>query len=281
MAYGRAHPERQRDGWLGRAAERTTLAAGTAAPALHLGAGPLPLALSSRSLAIPSVESLDGFKLADRRRVELSTLRDVAQADRADGNDMLAFLQRTTLGAYQSSERVQAALGFESGAAKYPGHRLAQKLQSIARLIDAGLETRIYYVSLDGFDTHANQRQAHANLMTELSESVSAFTTDLDERGQLDRTSVLVFSEFGRRVKENASAGTDHGAAAPMFVAGGGLRKAGVVGKHPSLEDLDREGDLKFHTDFRSVYAAVLEHRLHAASRDVLGAEFERVSLFA
>ncbi|MBN8623988.1 MAG: DUF1501 domain-containing protein [Planctomycetes bacterium] len=273
-------PELQRDGWLGRAVEHTTRAAGAAAPALHLGGGPLPLALSSRTVAIPSVESLDGFKLTGRRGVDLAALREVAEAERPDGGEMLAFLQRTTLGAYESSERVQAALGLEADAATYPGHRLAQKLKNIARLIDADLETTIYYVSLDGFDTHANQRQSHANLMTELAESVAAFLTDLTERGHVDRTTVLMFSEFGRRVKENASAGTDHGAAAPLFVAGGGLRKAGIVGKHPSLEDLDREGDLKFHTDFRSVYAAILEGRLGAASRDVLGGDYVPTPLF-
>lgn len=274
------NPQRQRDGWLGRTVELTTRAAGAAAPALHLGGGPLPPALASRTVAIPSVESLDGFKLAGRRGVDLAELREVAQAERRDGGDMLAFLQRTTLGAYESSERVQAALGLQADAATYPGHRLAQKLKNVARLIDAGLETRIYYVSLDGFDTHANQRQAHANLMTELGESVAAFLADLTERGHIERTTVLMFSEFGRRVKENASAGTDHGAAAPVFLAGGGLRGAGVVGKHPSLEDLDREGDLKFHTDFRSVYAAILESRLGAASRDILGGNYVPTPLF-
>jgi uncharacterized protein (DUF1501 family) len=114
--------------------------------------------------------------------------------------------------------------------------------------------------------------------MTELSESVSAFVNDLATRSQLDRTTVLMFSEFGRRVKENASLGTDHGAAAPLFLAGGGLRKAGVVGKHPSLADLDREGDLKFHTDFRSIYAAIL--KTDSARRPAtLGAEYSDMPL--
>ena len=274
-------PERRRDGWLGRCVDLAARGDGASAAALHLGAGPLPLALSSRASAIPSIESLEGFRLRDERALKLSQLESLASARRDDGSDMLAFLQRTTLGAYASSERVRSALDAETSAAEYPGHRLAGKLKNVARLIDSGLETRIYYVSLDGFDTHANQRQTHANLMTELSESVSAFVNDLATRGHLDRTTVLMFSEFGRRVKENASLGTDHGAAAPLFLAGGGLRKAGVVGKHPSLADLDREGDLKFHTDFRSVYAAILNDRLGASARDVLGAEYSDMPLFA
>lgn len=274
-------PERRRDGWLGRCVDLNVGGGdGASAAALHLGAGPLPLALSSRASAIPSIESLDGFRLRDERALQLAQLEGLASARRDASSDMLAFLQRTTLGAYASSERVRSALEAESSAAEYPGHRLAGKLKNVARLIDSGLETRIYYVSLDGFDTHANQRQTHANLMTELSESVTAFINDLATRGHLDRTTVLMFSEFGRRVKENASLGTDHGAAAPLFLAGGRLRTPGVVGKHPSLSDLDREGDLKFHTDFRSVYAAILSDRLGASAREVLGAEYSPLSLF-
>ncbi len=275
-------PERRRDGWLGRYVDLNVGGGdGASAAALHLGAGPLPLALTSRASAIPSIESLDGFRLRDERALQLAQLEGLASARRDASSDMLAFLQRTTLGAYASSQRVRSALEAESSAAEYPGHRLAGKLKNVARLIDSGLETRIYYVSLDGFDTHANQRQTHANLMTELSESVTAFINDLATRGHLDRTTVLMFSEFGRRVKENASLGTDHGAAAPLFLAGGRLRTPGVVGKHPSLADLDREGDLKFHTDFRSVYAAILSDRLGASAREVLGAEHSALPLFA
>lgn len=271
--------ERQRDGWLGRCVEHSPHIAGECAPALHLGAGPLPLALSNRSQAIPSVESLDGFHLRTGRGADFDEFERLASARRDDASEMLAFVQRTTLGAYASSRRVQAALELQPAGIGYPGHRLAQKLKNIARLIDAGLETRIYYVSLDGFDTHANQRQTHADLLTELSESVAAFIGDLKERGHFNRTCLLTFSEFGRRVKENASLGTDHGTAAPLFVIGGGVR-GGIVGKHPRLDDLDREGDLKFHTDFRRVYAAVLDDWLGTSSRMVLGTAYEPLPLF-
>src|SRR5581483_10849154 len=137
---------------------------------------------------------------------------------------------------------------------------LARRLKTVAQLIDAGLGTRVYYLDLDGFDTHANQAAAHASLLAELSGAVSAFIADLARHGHDKRVLLMTFSEFGRRVHENASQGTDHGAAAPMFVAGGRVRP-GLLTKHPSMTDLD-EGDVKFTTDFRAVYAGVLEHWL-------------------
>ena len=129
------------------------------------------------------------------------------------------------------------------------GSGLGQKLQLIAGLIAKGFGTRIFYVSLDGFDTHANQGPAHSNLLADLANSVSGFFQTLKTTGHDRRVRLMTFSEFGRRVQENGSRGTDHGAASCLFVAGPSV-KGGVVGKHPSLADLDAD-DLKFHTDFR------------------------------
>jgi uncharacterized protein (DUF1501 family) len=162
---------------------------------------------------------------------------------------------------------------------KYPETRLARRLKTVAQLIDAGMSTRVYYLDLDGFDTHANQAAAHAGLLTELGGAVAAFVEDLEKHGHGKRVLTATFSEFGRRVKENASQGTDHGAAAPLFVAGGRV-KTGLIGNHPSLTDLD-DGDLKFTTDFRSVYASLLENWLGVASERVLGGKFEPVKLTA
>ncbi len=130
---------------------------------------------------------------------------------------------------------------------------------------------------MNGFDTHANQAEAHGALLNELAASVKAFLDDLSARGHADRTLVMSFSEFGRRLKENSSAGTDHGAAAPMFLAGGKIT-SGVIGRYPSLTDLD-SGDLKFHTDFRQVYAAVLDKWLGCSSEAVLGKRFQPVEV--
>src|SRR6185503_6380802 len=138
-----------------------------------------------------------------------------------------------------------------------------------------------FYVSIDGFDTHAGQggaAGAHANLLTQVSDAISAFYRDLAGRGHKDRLCVMTFSEFGRRAYENGSKGTDHGAGAPMFLVGGKV-KAGAVGKHPSLTDLD-DGNLKFDTDFRQVYAAILDRWLGVAHKDVLGKEFKAADVF-
>jgi uncharacterized protein (DUF1501 family) len=156
---------------------------------------------------------------------------------------------------------------------EYPDSGLAQKLRIVAQLIGAGLATRVYYMELDGFDTHAQQRDAHAALLSEFSAGVKAFMDDAVHQKFADRVLVLSFSEFGRRLAENASEGTDHGAAAPVFLAGGRV-KGGLVGAQPSLTDLD-DGDLKHHTDFRQLYATVLERWLHCPSESALGGRYD------
>src|SRR5262249_21391901 len=137
-------------------------------------------------------------------------------------------------------------------------------------LIGKGFGTRIFYVTLDGFDTHADQAPAHQRLLSDLATSIGEFFRELKDMNEADRVRVMTFSEFGRRVTENGSRGTDHGAAACMFVAGPSV-KGGVVGKHPSLSDLDAD-DLKYHTDFRRVYATIIDGWLGCDSKSVLGA---------
>jgi uncharacterized protein (DUF1501 family) len=184
----------------------------------------------------------------------------------------LDFLQRTALDAQLSSDKIlEIARKYKSTVA-YPPGQLAASLSVIARMIAGGLPTRVYYASHGGFDTHAGQANAHDRLLGELNDAISAFVVDLKQQGNFDRVLLMTFSEFGRRVAENANGGTDHGAAAPMFVLGGKV-KPGIFGKYPSLTDLDR-GDLKFNTDFRSVYGTVLEQWLKAPSQVVLGRKF-------
>jgi uncharacterized protein (DUF1501 family) len=136
----------------------------------------------------------------------------------------------------------------------------------------------VYYVSLGGFDTHAGERGRHDQLMQQLAQGVGAFWKDLEQQGNADRVMIMTFSEFGRRVEQNASGGTDHGAAAPMFVFGKGLARDHVLGKHPSLTDLD-QGDLKYNVDFRSVYASVLQNWLNTPSKPILGQQFSPLTL--
>ncbi len=182
------------------------------------------------------------------------------------------FLQRTALDAQISSDKILEIARRSKSSVPYPKGQLANSLSLIARMIGGGLTTRVYYASQGGFDTHAGQLNAHDRLMTELNDALSAFVADLKQQGNFERVLLMTFSEFGRRVQENANGGTDHGAAAPMFVLGGKV-KPGLYGKYPSLTDLDN-GDLKFNTDFRSVYGSVLENWLGAPSAAVLGRKF-------
>jgi uncharacterized protein (DUF1501 family) len=203
----------------------------------------------------------------------INTLSGRTQSDMGT----LDFLQRTALDAQLSSDRILAIARKSKAKLPYPPGQLAASLNIIARMIAGGLPTRVYYASQGGFDTHAGQMNAHERLMGDLNAAIAAFTADMKEQGNFDRVLLMTFSEFGRRVSENANGGTDHGAAAPMFIIGGAV-KAGLSGKHPSLTDLDR-GDLKFNTDFRSVYGTILDQWLKAPSQLVLGRKFPGLSI--
>jgi uncharacterized protein (DUF1501 family) len=243
-------------------------------PALHLGANELPLALVGRETPVPSIRSVDTFRLrTEGGAVPQDALRKLVDVERQEAAPLLDFVRRSTLSALDSSQKVQESLREDKSPVRYPTFGLAEKLQTIARLIDAGLSTRIYYVSLDGFDTHAKQGEAHGALLNELASSVKAFLDDLAHRGHIDRTLVMSFSEFGRRVRENASGGTDHGAAAPVLLLGARV-KGGFHGSAPDLENLD-EGDVAMTVDFRRVYASLLGKWLGVEPGRVLGGAFE------
>ena len=272
----RTQADQRKLGWLGRAFDGRAAEFATAGdpPAMHLGEEVQPLALTSRDVPSPSIRSLDQFKLETGGNDQLRTaIQTAASAPRAGSNDLLKFVQTRTTSALEVSRRIEASGQNYKTTVAYPGTPLAEKLKRIAQLIDAGLGTRVYYVALDGFDTHSDQAAAHAGLLQQLGGAVAAFTEDLQAHGQLDRVATLVFSEFGRRVEENASRGTDHGAAAPVFVIGNQVR-SGLIGKHPSFTDLE-DGDVKFHTDFRAVYAALLENWLGWPSAPILGDGFK------
>src|ERR1700719_130650 len=194
-------------------------------------------------------------------------------------NDLstLDFLQRTALDVQLSSDKILAIARKYKSTVPYPQGQLAASLNIVPRMIACGLPTRVYYASQGGFDTHAGQMNTHERLMGDFNDAIGAFVADLKQQGNFDRVLLMTFSEFGRRVAENANGGTDHGAAAPMFVLGGAV-KPGMFGKYPSLTDLDR-GDLKFNTDFRSVYGTVLDQWLKAPSQVVLGRKFPALAI--
>jgi uncharacterized protein (DUF1501 family) len=187
-------------------------------------------------------------------------------------DDQLNFLSRTALDAQASSDKILRAVQNHNTTAQYPRGEFGEGLRTVSAMIRGELPTRVYYVSLGGFDTHANQNGRHDQLMSTLAQGVSAFWKDMKEQKNDQRVLMMTFSEFGRRVSQNASQGTDHGAAAPMFLFGRNIRE-GVIGKHPSLTDLDA-GDLKYNIDFRSVYASVLQDWLDAPSKPILGKQF-------
>jgi uncharacterized protein (DUF1501 family) len=184
----------------------------------------------------------------------------------------LDFLHRTAMDAQVSSDEILRITKAHQAAGTYPNNEFGNGLKTIAAMIAGGLATRVYYVAIGGFDTHAGQAPRHDALMTQLSQGMSAFWADLKQQGNDDRVLMMTFSEFGRRVAANASGGTDHGAAAPMFIIGKGVAN-GVIGRHPSLTNLD-SGDLRYGLDFRSVYATILQNWLQTPSKPILGQQF-------
>jgi uncharacterized protein (DUF1501 family) len=192
------------------------------------------------------------------------------------GMSALEYLQRTALDAQVSTDTIKQILKGTKNEAAFPKNQLGNSLSLISRLIAGGLPTRVYYASQGGYDTHAGQVNTHKRLLNELASSLAAFCDELKAKGILDRVIVMTFSEFGRRVTENANGGTDHGTAAPMFVCGGGV-KPGLYGKQPPLDRLDA-GDLLYNVDFRSVYATILSKWMKAPAAHVLGRDFPELN---
>ncbi len=199
---------------------------------------------------------------------------DAHDHDHEDANH--AFLRQTTMNALVTERRVQRILAADRPETKYPGSPFAQSLHQVAAMIAAGFSTRVYFVSLGGFDTHANQAGTHQNLLQTLSAGLAAFQSDLTARGLADQVLTATFSEFGRRPAENQSKGTDHGTAAPLFVLGAQVQ-AGIVGDAPNLDLSGPRADLNFSTDFRSVYATLLDRWLQTDADRVLGETHARL----
>jgi uncharacterized protein (DUF1501 family) len=208
--------------------------------------------------------------------------RTMQAKPKADTDEQEDFLQRTALNARVYADQIKATAAKVQNKAKYPnGNRLAIDLKLVAQMIASGLPTRVYYVTLGGFDTHSNQPFRHQQLLSTLTSALNAFTKDLQAMGHLDRTTVMTFSEFGRRVAENGSQGTDHGEAAPLFVISGQV-KPGFHGTFPELAPSKlRRGDVPYSTDFRRIYATMLRDWLKADDVKVLGKKFETLPLLA
>jgi uncharacterized protein (DUF1501 family) len=241
-------------GWLGRAADASGLAA------CHVGAEALPMALHGRRSVAATIADLAGYHLAPGAALPsaLGPLDD----------DLAREIQRRIDDVRDRTARLEAVARDAGAIGPKPG-TLEEQLATIRALIEAEPGLRVYYTVKRGFDTHAGQEYVHRELLREVSKAVGRFLADLKGRRLDERVVVLLFSEFGRRVEENAQRGTDHGAAGPVLLAGTPVR-GGLIGPPPDLADLD-QGDLRFAIDFRRVYATLLDRWLGVPSRSVLG----------
>lgn len=250
------------DGWLGRAADAILRPDKSVADSIYIGHDEIPSALRGRRANCVSLEKESDLNLFTP---QAGSKTDVAT------DDLAAFVTRIQNQSFKAARQYDQSEQ-QRESATYPTTGLGRNLQLISRLIKMDGGTRVFYVSQGSYDTHAAQADQHRQLLTELSIGIRAFLKDLKSSKLSDRVVVLAFSEFGRRVQENSSSGTDHGAAGPVFVAGESVR-GGLIGDHPSLNDLDA-GDLKMSVDFRSVYATLLNNWLQIDATPVLGGEF-------
>jgi uncharacterized protein (DUF1501 family) len=274
------------EGWLGRYLDAACCGEDRPITSASFGAlslnDTLPLSLWTEHVLVPSIGSIssfrfqtDGGEAPDERLQHLDAFRKLYAAT---GSSLIydEFVRNVGRDAVETSETLQKIAKSYTPSVTYPSTGFANQLKQVAQIMAGDLGTRIFYLQLGGFDTHSGQLAAQASLLKNFSEGVDAFFKDMEAHGWGDDVAVMAFSEFGRRVAENDSAGTDHGSAGPMFLVGPKI-KGGVVGNHPSLTDLT-SGDLKFGIDFRSVYAGLLRDWLEGDPKAVLG-NFEPLEL--
>ena len=262
-------------GWLGRATDEQAVAADRSPHAIHFGDEATPNALRSRRSTVVSLAHLKDLELAEDSPRFQETDRESATT-----NDLLAFARRASSDALTTSHMIaELKSKYAEDSTSYPTTTLASRLKSIAMLIKSGFSTSVYYAIQSGYDTHANQLPTHSRLLSELAGALKAFQQDLKSAGLDDRVLTICFSEFGRRVQEDSSLGTDHGTAGPIFLSGSSVQP-GLVGEAPSLTDLI-DGDLKMQFDFRRVYASVLKYWLDVSPQKNLADAFDPMPLIA
>jgi uncharacterized protein (DUF1501 family) len=271
-------------GWLGRYLDLVGGSADTEFTGVRIGGSP-DHTLRTQHLPVPVVQSAEAYQIQTDPRFpgdrtnRLNAFELLNQGD-AHGRAMLPLIQDTAEAAYVSSRQLAELVSKYSPAVDYPQQNgLAQGLKLLAQIITADVGMQVGYVTIGGFDTHANQAPQHRNLLAQFAAAVRAFQEDLEAHGVADRVMVLVTSEFGRRVAENGSGGTDHGSAENFFIIGAPV-KGGLYGRRPSLTDLDN-GNFKFTTDFRSVYATILADWFKGDVAAVLGQRWDTLGFVA
>lgn len=278
-------------GWVGRAVDQVAAHSGPCVPATFVGPIAQPFALNAAASVIPSLQRADQLKGSAglTSLSESATVRDalagrVVESSQPSPSRLADLLGATAAEADSLSQRVENVLTNAKVSGDYPSYTLAEQLQVVSQLIRADLGVRIFFLEIGGggiggFDNHANQRDNHAALLREMSASIGAFVDDMRRANLLSRVALMTFSEFGRTVSENGRRGTDHGAAAPVMVAGGRLR-GGLLGPHPSLTDLEQDA-LKFQVDYRSLLGTMLQSWLGFDPEPIIGAGHKPIDLFA
>jgi uncharacterized protein (DUF1501 family) len=268
-------------GWLGRYLDRTVpSSAGLPDPgALFTGVtlgDTVPTAMIAQRVDVPAIGTLNTFGYNGGKdpasKATAGTLYDGA---RPGQSPYLSLIETTARNAMHGGDLLKAKIASYQAAVTYPTDPFSSQLRLAAQIIGSNVGTRIFFVSIGSFDTHAGQRAQQDRLLGYLASGLHAFYADLQAHALQDNVLAMTFSEFGRRVAQNASNGTDHGTAMPLFIVGGKV-KGGVYGEHPSLTDLDN-GDLKYAIDFRSVYETVLERWLGRDSTGILAGNFDTV----
>jgi uncharacterized protein (DUF1501 family) len=262
-------------GWLGRYLQAEDDDEANTLRAINIGTM-VPRTLWTETTLVPSITNLESYQFRTDGRflgdpeAQLDAIHHLCE--HAAHGPLENFVGQAAIDALQSSQALRSAVERYQTSVRYGNNPFAEGMHLIARIIAADLGTRIFYISLGGFDTHANQAKTHAGLLQMLDEGIASFYQDLDRMGKADQVTVMTFSEFGRRVAENASAGTDHGTALPMLLIGGNI-KGGIYGNNPDLSNLDN-GDLRMQTDFRAVYASVIRYWLGADPSKVIEGNF-------
>lgn len=235
----------------------------------------------SLSLALKG-KSSNGFAMKNPKQLKKMTdnrlLKAFGQLDHDHDHEEVAYLYKTLIDTQSSADYLFEQSKVFRSTVSYPNTSFGKDLKQTAELITADTDTQIYYLSLSGFDTHANQKNTQQRLLQQYAEGMKAFVEDLRRNNLLDDTLILTFSEFGRRVGQNASNGTDHGTANNLFLIGGNLKKPGFYNQGPDLLNLDN-GDLIYQVDFRNLYATILNQWLGANAPAVLGRNFEMLGM--
>lgn len=276
-----AVPDRyEHTGWLGRYLDDANLPKSNLFNGVAL-AQVLPEVLVASRVDVPAIAQIQGYGLlSDRNKSARSAYQEVVNDTRLPfSSPYLAHVMEIEDHAQKGSEELPKLLAGYKAAGSYPATPLGRSLSLAAQIIGSKTGTRVIYVQHGSFDTHVNQKATQDRLLGEFSDAMKAFYDDLAAHGNDKRVLTMTFSEFGRRIEENGSRGTDHGEASPLFLIGGGVR-GGVYGAYPDLTNTSM-GNVAFKTDFRSVYATVLERWLNQPSQSVLRGTFAHINAIA